>query len=164
MNVRESDLPGIGKKFEVEVRGGDKLVIIIHDDGRRELYHFYHENPEDSVSMITLNDNDARSVAAIIGGMAYKPQAMETMDVILDNLIIEWYKIEVGSKCIGKTIGEMQVRQKIGVTIIASIEKNHKKYINPQADYVFSSEATLVVAGERKDLKGLKEYLFFGDA
>lgn len=162
MAIRESDLPGIGKKFEVQVNGGDKLVIVVHDDGRRELYHFYHDDPEDSISMITLDDNDARSVAAIIGGLVYMPKALETVDVVLDDMVIEWYKIEKGSECIGKSIGEMKVRQKTGTTIIAVIEKDKQKYINPTTDYVFVAEATIVVIGERKNLAKLKSYFLKG--
>ncbi len=162
MTIRESDLPNIGRKFEVEVQDGNKLVIVVHDDGRRELYHFYHNNPEDCVSMITLDDNESRYVAAIIGGLAYKPQALDTVDVALDDLIIEWYKIKADSKCIGKSIGEMQIRKKTGATIIAVIEKGQNKHINPGVEYMFSAESTIVVIGERKHLKALKNYLFGG--
>lgn len=163
MKVRESDLPGIGRKFEVEVSGGDKLVIVIHDDGRRELYHFYRKDPDDSVSMITMSDEDARLVAGIIGGMTYRPKTLETIDIVMDNLVIEWYKIEEGAKCVGRAIGDMQVRQKTGATIIAIVEKDHKKYINPHSDYVFAADSIAIVAGERKHIKLLKEYLINGD-
>ncbi|CAH1212415.1 K(+)/H(+) antiporter subunit KhtT [Paenibacillus plantiphilus] len=162
MTIRETDLPGIGKKFQVTTRGGDKLVIVVHDDGRRECYHFDPENPDDTVSIVTLDDDEARMVAAIIGGMTYKPRALETIEVALDDLIIEWYRVEPEYKCVGKTIGELNVRQISGATIIAIVGKQQSKQINPGPDVVIKAEATLIVAGERGQQKLFKNIMMNG--
>ncbi len=163
MSVRESDLPGIGRKFEIEVAGGDKMVIIIHDDGQRELYHFYRDDPDECVSMITLDDEDARAAAAIIGGLAYRPRAMDNVDVVINNLVIEWYKVEESCYCIGKSIGELGIRKKTRVTIIAVLEKDGTKHVNPGAELKFTPGSTVVITGERKDLKAVKVYLQRGE-
>ncbi|MDQ3397733.1 MAG: hypothetical protein M3511_08180 [Deinococcota bacterium] len=58
LKARESALPGIGYKVELETRSGDKLVIVTHDDGRRELYGFYPDNPDESIAIATLRTCD----------------------------------------------------------------------------------------------------------
>lgn len=152
-SIHETDLPGIGHKFQIKTRSGDKLVIVVHDDGRREIYHFDYDDPDESISMITLDDNEARQVAAIMGGIIYKPKALETIEVALDDLIIEWYKIEPGYPGIGKTIGELEVRKKVGATIIALIEADHTKVLNPGPEHMIKEGATIVIIGEKDQIK-----------
>lgn len=162
MNLKETDLPGIGKKFLIQARSGDKLSIMIHNDGRRELSHFDDNDSDDSVSMVTLDDDEARYVSAIIGGATYKPTAMENIEVALGDLIIEWYKLDPNYKAIGKTIGELKIRQRSGATIIAVIEKSHTKHINPGADLMLTAGATVVVLGERLHQQQIRQILLSG--
>ena len=160
--IRESDLPGIGRKFQLEARSGDKLVIVVHDDGRRELYHFDANDPDELLSMVTLNDTEARQVAGIIGGLNYTPKALESVSITLEDLVIEWYRLAPGSHSIGQTIGQLQVRQTTGANIIAIIEKDGRKRINPGPEQPLDEDATVVVAGERQQVQAFKRLLAHG--
>ena len=163
MQVRESDLPGIGKKFLVETRAKDKIAVIVHDNGQRELYYFNHAEPDEGIPCGTLEDDEARVIAGILGGIAYKPKALETIDVEIDDMVIEWLTLDASSKWIGQTIGGLHVRQETGVSVIAVVEKDkEKKTISPGPDFVFTAESTLVIAGERQQIKRFKEYMTSG--
>ena len=95
--IREAALPGVGRKFQIETANGDRLVIVIHDDGTRELYHFTRKNPDRVASVVTLEDAEARQIAGIIGGLTYVPKALPSAEIVLDDLLLEWYAIPPGA-------------------------------------------------------------------
>lgn len=162
-NIRESDLPGIGRKFEIYTRSGDKLAVIVHDDGRRELYHFKYENPDESISMVTLDDDEARNVAGIIGGIKYRPKLVDSTEIFFDDLVVDWLRVDGGAASAGKTIGELQIRKKTGATIVAVLEKSHKKVINPGPEQFIREGDVLVILGEQDKVNACKRLIFFGE-
>lgn len=161
-SIHESNLPGVGHKFQVEANSGDKLTIVIHDDGRRELYHFTRDTPSRVASVVTLQDSEARQVAGIIGGLTYVPKSLPTAEIVIEDLVLEWYTIPEGAFCIGKTIRDLMVRTVTGASIVSIIQENRQKHINPEADTLLSKGATLIVAGDRKTIETLKHVLVYG--
>src|SRR5690348_18446749 len=109
-NIHEAALPGIGRKFQIETANGDRLVIVIHDDGTRELYHFTRKHPDRVASVVTLADSEARQIAGIIGGLTYVPKALPPAEIVPDDLLLEWYSIEPESVCIRDSIRVVQGR------------------------------------------------------
>ena len=160
--IRETTLPGVGRKFQVEMTSGDRLVIVIHDDGTRELYHFTKKNPDRVASVVTLADSEARQIAGIIGGLTYVPKALPSAEIVLDDLLLEWYTIEPRSVCIGKSIRDLQVRTVSGASIVSIIEPDRIKRINPEADTILNEGATLILAGDRRTITNLKRLLVTG--
>jgi TrkA domain protein len=161
--ISETNLPGVGHKFQIEATSGDRLTIVIHDDGRRELYHFVRKNPDRVASVITLTDSEARQVAGIIGGLTYVPKALPSTEVVLDDLVLEWYTIPHGAACIGKTIQHLRVRSQTDASIVSIIEPDRIKRINPGPDTVLHEGAVLILAGDRRTIGALKQLLVRGE-
>ncbi|EKN70679.1 TrkA-C domain-containing protein [Neobacillus bataviensis LMG 21833] len=161
MKIREIELPGIGKKYEIITKSEDKIVVIIHDDGRRDLYYFDQEDYEESIASTTMDDSEARQIAAIIGGMTYAPKALETIEMAFDDLVIEWSKVEAGAKAENQTIGNLNIRQSYEVNIIAIIKRrNHKKIHTPGPETLLEVGDTVIVSGQRNQVKTIvKEIL-----
>lgn len=160
--ISESNLPGVGRKFQVETTSGDRLVVVIHDDGRRELYHYDKKELERADSVLTLTDGEARQIAGIIGGLTYVPKALESTEVVLDDLVLQWFDIEPGFASIGKTIRDIQARSVTGASIVSIIEPDQVKRINPGADIVINEGATFILAGDRATIKTLRRLLKTG--
>ncbi|WP_050615066.1 cation:proton antiporter regulatory subunit [Bacillus testis] len=152
MDIRESELPGIGKKYEIVTKENEKLVIVIHDDGRREIYHFDKDH-EESISNFSMNNEESKKVAAILGGMVYEPKAIEQIEMAFEGLLIEWFKVEEGAAIIKKTIGDIDIRSSYSVNIIAILKKNMKKMNTPGPEDVIEAGDTLVISGERPEVK-----------
>ena len=73
IEVRETRLPGVGKKFTMRTHLGEDVCAVVHIDGRRELY--YRPDPdEDADAVIVLSDEEAHELGAILGGVGYRPE------------------------------------------------------------------------------------------
>lgn len=161
--ISESYLPGVGRKFQIETTSGDRLIIVIHDDGRRELYHYDRKNLERADSVMTLTDGEARQIAGIVGGLSYVPKALPTTELVLDDLVLEWFTIEPGAASIGKTIRELQARTATGASVVSIIEPDNVKRVNPEADTIINQGATFILAGDRQNITALKRLLQNGN-
>jgi len=161
-SISETSLPGIGRKFQIETLCGDRLIVVIHDDGRRELYHYTKKNFDRAASVLTLTDGEARQIAGIIGGLTYVPKALASEEIVLDDLVLEWFTIEPNAYCIGKTIRELQARTLTGASIVSLIEPSRVKKTNPEADTLINEGATLILAGDRRSISALKRLLVQG--
>jgi TrkA domain protein len=161
-SISETGLPGVGRKFQIETMSKDRLIIIIHDDGKRELYHYDRDDLDRPSSILTLTDGEARQIAGIVGGLTYVPKALATEEIVLEGLVLEWFTIQAGAFCIGKTIRELQARSVTGASIVSLIESDRTSRNNPVADTVLNEGATLFLAGDRANINALKRLLMEG--
>lgn len=161
-SISESNLPGVGRKFQVETLSGDRLIIVIHDDGTRELYHFGRKNFDRPASVLRLTDGEARQIAGIVGGLTYVPKALPATEVVLEDLVLEWFTIPEGAASSGKTISDLQLRTKTGSSVVSIIEPNRTTRTNPGAATLLNEGATLILAGDRRSNAKLKHLLVYG--
>lgn len=107
MRVEESVLPGVGRKFTVTVRSGDRLVIVIHHSGSRELQYYEKGNPDEPAAVLDLTDEEARELGAILAGVLFTPEAIGDTQAKLAQDTIEWIKLGPGAPCVGRTVAEL---------------------------------------------------------
>jgi len=161
MTIYESDLPGVGKKYEVELEGAERLVIVTHNTGKREVYRKTNEDA-DGEQLFTLSDRLARQVGTILEGAYFQPVKTDRVETMLSGeTAIEWYALSRGSEIAGKTIEEAAIREQTGVSIVA-IQRDDRVISSPGPSETLESGDTLVVIGDREDCLAF-ESLVSGD-
>jgi TrkA domain protein len=152
MTVYESDLPGVGKKFEVEIGDGERLVIVTHNTGKREVFRKATDG-DDAEKLFELPDRLARTVGTILEGAYFQPVQSEQIETMLaEGTFLEWYNVDGGSEIDGRTLAEARVRERTGVSV-AAIERDGSVVPSPGAETVIEGGDTLVVIGSREDLR-----------
>lgn len=146
----ETDLPGIGKKISCTTHSKEKVTIIIHHDGKREFY-ILDKNGE-SQANVTLLDEEARRLGGFLAGVMYKPKVVQDLEVELEGIRIDWFKLDSSSPVIGRAIGELSIRKRTQVSIIAVL-RNDTFIPNPSSEFIFEDGDLCVVIGKPERFK-----------
>ncbi len=146
VQMNETRLPGVGVKYALPLVGGGRLSVILHNDGKRELY-FFRPGDDEPRAVITLDDEEARGLGAVIGGVMERPKIVEELEMALGELQIEWVPVPDTSPCIGKTLGDLEFRKRTGVTVIA-ILREPEPVSGAQADDALQQGDTVVTVGK----------------
>lgn len=157
MTVYETEIPGVGRKFELELDDQARLVIVIHHDGRREVFH-RPQAEADSTLLFSLTDEQARRMGSILEGAYFQPVEVESLDVPLGESIIEWIEIDSESPMAGQELREANVRRQTGASIIA-IQRGEETISNPSAEFTVEPGDILVTLGTRTELASLDNFV-----
>ncbi|WP_461828920.1 cation:proton antiporter regulatory subunit [Aquifex sp.] len=151
MRIKETELPGVGKKYVIELEEGGELTLIIHNTGRRELY-LMEEDDEEPSCVFSLNEEEARELGFLLAGTTYQTVGTGKMEMLMKEIVMEWVKVGENSNFIGKTIAELEIRKKTGVSIIAIIRDGSMiPSPDPQKEKIQAGD-TLIVVGTREQL------------
>lgn len=144
VDVSETRLPGVGTKFTIRTARDEKICAVVHVDGLREVYSYADEDEEPNVTV--LNDEEARQLGAILGGVVYRPQLVQDLEVALKDLVMEWVEIPDESPLVGLTVATCRIRSTTGATIVAILRDSGSLAV-PHPDEQLRAKDVMVVIG-----------------
>jgi len=156
MNIKETDLPGIGKKFSFDTEARDTLVMVIHHTGKREIYRFL-DDKENPHSLIELTDEEARNMGAILSGAYFQPASEASMALIAKELTIEWVRVDARSPLRERTLRDLGIREKTGASIVA-LMRGDKLIPNPSPDERIQDRDTLMAVGNLEQVRNFARF------
>ena len=159
--VLETRLPGVGVRYSFTSARGTRLVVILHNEGKSEIYVFAGAADEEPRAVVEFDDDETRQLSAILGGAYERPQIVEDLEMALGELAIEWIGVPDDSPAIGHTLAACGFRARTRITIIA-ILRDPEAIAGAQPGDVVRTGDTLVTVGRRGHYPAFRKLLAEG--
>jgi TrkA domain protein len=138
---------------------GNRLGVVHHRTGRRELLVYDPEDPESCRDVIALSEDDGHTVAELLGGSRVAEELDRLQQV--EGLAIDWLPLSAESPFAGKTIGDTRARTPIGTSIVAVL-RGDQAHPAPEPDFELRAGDTLLVVGTPRGIEELAVLLRSG--
>lgn len=118
--VTESDLPGVGVRFDLQTDAGRAVGVVVHQSGRRDLIVYDNRDIDRASESVELSEDEGHTLGEILGG---SPVLERLDDAVhrLEDLVISWIKIARKSSLAGLTLAEALLRTRTGAGVVALV-------------------------------------------
>jgi TrkA domain protein len=152
---KQTELPGIGKRFSIKLSSGQIISIIIHHSGKREIYVL--DTDGDIECTVSLNDQEAREMGMVLAGAYYQPVAGDKMEMLLKQMVMEWVELPPDSPLIGLTLADADIRKKTGAIVIGVVRNNEMIPAPDPKNFKFQEGDIVIVVGTREQINKFVE-------
>jgi TrkA domain protein len=157
--IEEIQLPGVGVRFDFITEDGQRVGVVHHRGGRREVFICPPEDPDTALVTMELTDDDAHTLAEVLG-VSPVIEAMSQVQQV-EGLAMDWLPIHPTSPYAAKTIGDGRIRTRTGVSVVAVI-RDTSHFPSPGPEFVFESGDVVVVVGTTDGIEAVKSILTDG--
>lgn len=158
--IEETSLPGVGRRLDFTSEDGNRIGVIHHRTGRRELFVCTAEDPDSVRQSLSLSDEDSHTLAEALGGSTVI-ENLNSLQQQIEGLAIDWLTLGTGTPYAGKTIGDARIRTRTGVSVVAVI-RGEEAFPAPGPEFLIQAEDTLVVVGTSGGIKKVDAILTSG--
>jgi TrkA domain protein len=151
--VNETPLPGLGVRFEFVTKGGARLGVLQRHAGRIDLLVYDPADPDTVVESISLDDEEARTLAELLGSSRVV-EDLGRLRQRIEGLTIDWLLLDAGSPFVRRTIGDTGARTRTGVSIVAVV-RDDEPIPAPGPEQTLEAGDTLVVVGTPRGIEDL---------
>ncbi|MDQ3640912.1 MAG: cation:proton antiporter regulatory subunit [Actinomycetota bacterium] len=143
--IKETPLPGVGLRYELEIESGHRIGVLAHRSGRRELFVYSARDPDAVATELEFTAEEGKVVADLLGGTQIV-ESLQRLQQQVEGLAIDWLPVPATSRFVGRTIADAEVRTRTGVSIVAVL-RDTEAYPAPTPDFRFEASDTAVVVG-----------------
>jgi TrkA domain protein len=157
LEVFETQLPGVGSRYEFTTEAGDQVAIVARRDRRRE-FVIYDEEDRDAVhSSVELTGEEATVVVELLGGTKLTERLADLRHEV-EGLAIEWVTMPDRGGLTGRTIGDGAIRTSTGASVVAVI-RGGTSIPGPGPDFGFEAGDVVLVVGSHAGAQAAHDLL-----
>jgi len=120
-DVDETHLPGMGARYDFTTEEGDRIGVLVHRTGRRDLFLYSPDDPDECQASITLRPDDSRTLAELLGATTIA-EHLEAVQQQVAGLTLDWIRISPNSEWAGLTLREAGVHTTTGTSVVALLD------------------------------------------
>ncbi len=155
--VSETQLPGVGVRHDFETESGQRVGVVVHRDGRREIVVYDRDDPDACSSLVALSSDDTRTMAELLGA-SQVTEAVAAVRHDIRGLSIEWIEVPAGSSAIGASLAAGAYRSRSGASIVA-VMRDDESIPAPDPDFELLEGDVAVAVGTVDGLASLRSLI-----
>jgi len=144
-DIKETQLPGVGKRYEVYIDEQRSIAVLIEPSGTRKVY-YRESSVDDYEEQFTLTDSQARTLGLLLVGAYYQPIAGQISEETASGEHIRWYSVTEDSGLAGNPKDEVVIESRTE-TVLLGLERDEEVRSVIEDDVVFEIGDRLIVIG-----------------
>lgn len=154
--VQETLLPGVGVRHEFTTFGGERVALLTHRSGRREIAVYDRDDPDACRTVLHLSTEDTRTLGELLGTSQVSEAVLGAQQI--EGLALDWITLGKGSRFDGASIADGEFRSRTGASIVAII-RGKTTIPAPEPSTRFEGGDVLVAVGTPEGLTRLRSLL-----
>ena len=119
--ITETALPGVGVRHEFTTGDGERVAVLTHRNGRREIAVYDRDDPDACTTVLHLSPDDTRTLAELLGASQVS-EAVAAVQQQLEGLAIDWLTIPARDRrSPARPSPRAQFRTRTGASIVAVV-------------------------------------------
>lgn len=155
-DVEETMLPGVGVRHEFTTASGERVALLTHRSGRRELAVYDRDDPDACRTFLHLSADDTRTLGELLGA-SHVSEAVAAAQQI-EGLALDWLTVPAGSPFEEASIADGEFRTRTGASIVAIVRKD-STIPAPEPSTKFQAGDVVVAVGTVEGLNRLRSLL-----
>ena len=155
--IEKTELPGHGVRYDFITAENQRVGVIHSRTGRRDLFVCPPEDPDLVAVTVHLNEEEAHNLIDMLGGSQVVAD-MNHLQQQVEGLAIDWLPVLEDAHAASRTIGDLRLRTRTGVSIVAAL-RDGTAFPAPEPSFGIEPGDTLVVVGTPDGIEAASEII-----